>query len=97
MLNEIIKSQLLALQLGRLSDRGKTNFAQVSLAKMNNVRVALEISRSAREIHGANGIIDDFPIIRHMMNLESVKTYEGTQDIHRLIVGHAITGISAFE
>ncbi len=97
MLNEIVKGQLMALHLGRLKDQDECHFAQVSLAKMNNVSAALEIARKAREIHGANGIIDDYPVIRHLMNLESVKTYEGTHDIHRLIVGHAITGISAFE
>jgi len=96
MLNEIVKAQLLALQLGRLKDRGEYNFAQVSLAKMNNVNMALEIARAARELHGANGIIDEYPVIRHMLNLETVKTYEGTHDIHRLIVGNAITGVSAF-
>ena len=96
MLNEIVKAQLLSLQLGRLKDKGLYNFAQVSLAKMNNVSIALDIARSARDMHGANGIIDEYPIIRHMLNLETVKTYEGTHDIHRLIVGQAITGLSAF-
>ncbi len=96
MLNEIIKGQLLVHQLGRLKDKGSFTFHQVSLAKMNNVNAALEIARAARELHGANGIIDEYPVIRHMLNLETVKTYEGTHDIHRLIVGQAITGIPAF-
>lgn len=97
MLNEIVKGQLLSLQLGRMKDAGTYNFNQVSLAKMNNVNIAIEIARTARDIHGANGIIDEYPVIRHMLNLESVKTYEGTHDIHRLIVGQAITGYSAFK
>ncbi len=97
MLQEIVKAQLLSLQLGRQKDLGTYNYAQVSLAKMNNVAMALDIARVARDLHGANGIIDEYPVIRHMLNLESVKTYEGTHDIHRLIVGQAITGISAFK
>jgi len=97
MLCEIVKAQLLSLQLGRLKDAGTFNFAQVSLAKMNNVNIALDIARNARDLHGANGIIDEYPVIRHMLNLESVKTYEGTHDVHRLIVGNAITGIAAFK
>jgi glutaryl-CoA dehydrogenase len=97
MISEITKGQLLALQLGRLKDAGKLQFAQTSLAKRNNVAVALEIARLARDILGANGISLEFPVIRHMCNLESVKTYEGTHDIHTLIVGQAITGLSAFE
>ena len=96
MLTEIVKAQLLALQLGRLKDQGDYNFAQVSMAKMNNVNIALEIARTARDLHGANGITDEYPVIRHMMNLETVKTYEGTHDIHRLIIGNAITGIPSF-
>ena len=96
MVNEITKAQFLALQLGRLKDAGKYNFAHVSLAKMNNVAMALDIARQARDMHGANGILDEYPVIRHMLNLESVKTYEGTHDIHRLIVGHTLTGISAY-
>ncbi len=97
MLTEIVKAQLLSLQLGRLKDAGTYNFAQVSMAKMNNVAIALDIARAARDLHGANGIIDEYPVIRHMLNLESVKTYEGTHDVHRLIVANAITGISAFK
>ncbi len=96
MLTEITKGQLLALQLGRLKDAGKAHFAQISLAKRNNVEVALEIARMARETLGANGISLEFPVVRHMCNLESVKTYEGTHEIHTLIVGEAITGIPAY-
>jgi glutaryl-CoA dehydrogenase len=96
MLTEITKGQLLALQLGRLKDAGKLHFTQTSLAKRNNVAVALDIARLARDILGANGISLEFPVIRHMCNLESVKTYEGTHDIHALILGEAITGLSAF-
>lgn len=97
MMNEIVKGQLLVHHLGRMKDKGTYNFNQVSLAKMNNVHIALDIARVARDIHGANGIIDEYPVIRHMMNLETVKTYEGTHDIHRLIVAGAITGVSAFK
>ena len=97
MLREITKGQLLALQLGRLKDAGTLIPEQVSLAKMNNVDIALEIARVARDIHGANGILDEYPVMRHMANLESVKTYEGTHDVHNLILGRWITGIQAFE
>ena len=96
MLSEISKGQLLALQLGRLKDAGKLKHYQVSLGKRNNVWVARECARLAREILGANGIVDDYPVIRHMMNIESVFTYEGTHDIHALILGEAITGIPSF-
>jgi len=97
MLTEITKAQLLCLQLGRLKDAGRLRHPQVSLAKRNNVAAALEIARLARDIHGANGIVDEYPVIRHMLNLESVFTYEGTHDIHTLILGRDITGISALE
>ena len=97
MLTEITKAQLLCLQLGRLKDAARVRHTQVSLAKRNNVAAALEIARLAREIHGANGIVDEYPVIRHMLNLESVFTYEGTHDIHTLILGRDITGISALE
>ena len=97
MLTELTKAQLLCLQLGRLKDAGRLRHTQVSLAKRSNVAAALEIARLAREIHGANGIVDEYPVIRHMLNLESVFTYEGTHDIHTLIVGRDITGISALE
>lgn len=96
MLTEIVKAQLLAYRLGRLKDEDKDKYQQVSLAKRNNVYIALECARIAREIHGANGILDEYPIMRHMANLESVKTYEGTHDIHTLIIGEDITGFSAF-
>jgi glutaryl-CoA dehydrogenase len=80
-----------------LKDAGRYNHVQVSIAKRNNVQMALEIARVAREILGANGIADEYPVFRHMANLESVYTYEGTHDIHTLIIGQAVTGIAAFE
>jgi len=97
MLNEITKAQLLCLQLGRLKDQGTMRHTQVSLAKMNNVENALEIARMARDIFGAAGIVDEHPVMRHLMNLETVYTYEGTHDIHTLILGRDITGLSALE
>lgn len=96
MLTEITKGQLLALRLGRLKDEGKIDHSHTSLAKRNNCAVALEIARMARDILGANGISLEYPVIRHMCNLEAVKTYEGTHDIHTLILGQTITGLSAF-
>ncbi|MGE5111133.1 MAG: acyl-CoA dehydrogenase family protein [Acidobacteriaceae bacterium] len=96
MISEITKAQLLVLQVGRLKDAGKVQHQHISMAKRNNVWVALECARMARDILGANGIADDYPIMRHMMNLESVKTYEGTHDVHALIIGNSITGIDAF-
>jgi glutaryl-CoA dehydrogenase len=96
MINEITKAQLLCLQLGRLKDAGAVRPQQISLAKMNNVQMALDGARMARDILGAAGIVDEHPIIRHMMNLETVNTYEGTHDIHVLIVGRDITGLDAF-
>jgi glutaryl-CoA dehydrogenase len=97
MLEEITKAQLLAIQLGKLKDQGNVSFAQISLAKRNNVAIARDIARSAREILGANGITDDYPIMRHIMNLESVYTYEGTHEMHTLIVGKEITGFDAID
>ncbi|MBM4256740.1 MAG: acyl-CoA dehydrogenase [Deltaproteobacteria bacterium] len=97
MITEITKAQLLSLRLGRLKDSSKMRPEHVSMAKMNNVSMALHISRLARDILGANGITDDYPIIRHMLNLETVNTYEGTEDIHRLTIGRDITGLNAFE
>ncbi|HLF20346.1 MAG TPA: acyl-CoA dehydrogenase family protein [Bacteroidota bacterium] len=97
MVTEITKAQLMSLQLGRLKDSGKAKFTHVSMAKRNNVFHALEIARIARDIHGANGILDEYPVMRHMANLESVKTYEGTHDIHTLIIGEDITGIPAYK
>jgi glutaryl-CoA dehydrogenase len=96
MLTEITKAQLLCWRLGKLMDEGKATSAQISLAKRNNVHMALEIAREARQIHGAMGITGEYPIMRHMANLESVITYEGTHDIHLLILGNEITGIGAF-
>lgn len=97
MLTEITKAQLVNLRLGQLMNEGKATTAQISLAKRNNVAVALEIAREARQIHGGMGITGEYPIMRHMANLESVVTYEGTHDIHLLILGKEITGIPAFE
>ena len=97
MITEITKAQLLNLQLGKMRDNGTAKHFHISLAKRNNCEKALEIARMAREILGANGITDEYPIMRHSANLESVKTYEGTHEMHTLIVGENITGISAFE
>ena len=96
MVTELTKGQLLALQLGRLKDRGAFTPAQVSMAKMNNVKIAMDIARSARTMLGANGIMGEYPIMRHANNLESVYTYEGTHDMHTLIIGEAVTGIAAY-
>jgi glutaryl-CoA dehydrogenase len=96
MATELIKAQLLAVQLGRLKDQGMVHPVQVSIAKRNNCRQALSTAREARSILGANGITLEYPISRHMNNLESVFTYEGTDDIHTLVIGQAITGLSAF-
>jgi glutaryl-CoA dehydrogenase len=96
MINEITKGQLLVLQVGRLKDQGRAGHQHISMAKRNNVWMALECARLARDILGANGVADDYPIMRHMMNLESVKTYEGTHDIHTLIIGSNITGVDAY-
>jgi len=95
MITEITKSQLLAHRLGRLKDDGKVRAQQVSLAKRNNVGQALHIARLARDVLGANGIVNEYPVIRHMLNLETVNTYEGTYDMHTLIVGRDITGLDA--
>jgi glutaryl-CoA dehydrogenase len=97
MLTEITKGQLLVYRLGRLKDLNRARFDQVSMAKRNNVSVALEIARMARDILGANGILSEYPVFRHMANLESVYTYEGTHDIHTLILGHSITGLPAYD
>jgi len=96
MITEITKAQFLALQVGRLKDQGRVHPSHISMLKMNNVWMARETARLAREILGANGIVDDYVIMRHMNNLESVITYEGTHDIHKLVIGERITGISAF-
>jgi glutaryl-CoA dehydrogenase len=97
MLTEITKGQLLALQLGRLKDEGKATATQISMGKLNNVREALQIAREARTILGANGISLEYPVMRHMNNLETVLTYEGTNEIHMLAIGEEITGLGAFK
>ncbi|HEU5116691.1 MAG TPA: acyl-CoA dehydrogenase family protein, partial [Isosphaeraceae bacterium] len=96
MLTEITKAQLLCIQLGRLKDAGKLRPQQVSLAKRNNVSMATDIAREARRLLGANGILVEYQAMRHMSNLESVYTYEGTHDVHGLILGQDVTGFSAF-
>ena len=97
MITEISKAQLLALHVGRLKDRGKADFAHVSMLKRNNASMALDCARSARDLLGANGIMDEYPIMRHMCNLETVKTYEGTDHVHALVIGQRVTGIAAYE
>ncbi|MGB3616993.1 MAG: acyl-CoA dehydrogenase family protein [Catalinimonas sp.] len=97
MLTEITKGQLLALRLGQLKVAGRATTAQISMAKRNNVAIALDVAREARQVLGGMGITQDYSIMRHMMNLESVVTYEGTHDIHLLILGHEITGLQAFK
>ena len=96
MITEISKAQLLALHVGKLKDQDRLDPTHVSMLKMNNVWIAMETARKARDILGANGIVDDYCIMRHMNNLESVYTYEGTHDIHRLVIGERITGIPAY-
>ena len=96
MMVRVQKAELVALHLGRMKDQGDLSSAQVSFGKMDNVREALWIAREARSVLGANGITLEYPVIRHMNNLESVYTYEGTNEIHQLVLGQAITGISAF-
>ncbi len=96
MVQEISKAQLLAHHVGRLKEKGRLQPHHVSLAKMNNCRMALDVARDARDMLGANGIIDEYPVIRHMMNLETVNTYEGTEDIHRLVIGAEVTGLPAY-
>jgi glutaryl-CoA dehydrogenase len=97
MITEITKAQLLVWRLGSLANVGKATPAQISMAKRNNVNMALEIAREARQIHGGMGITNEYPVMRHMMNLETVLTYEGTHDIHLLITGHDVTGLNAFK
>lgn len=97
MITEITKAQLLAWRLGMLANAGKATPAQISMAKRNNVMMALEIAREARQIHGGMGITNEYPVMRHMMNLETVLTYEGTHDIHLLITGMDVTGLNAFQ
>ena len=97
MITEITKAQLLALQVGRLKDKGRADHAHVSMIKRNNVKIALDVARAARDILGANGVADEYPIFRHMCNLESVSTYEGTHNIHTLIIGERATGFPAYK
>ena len=97
MVQEISLAQLLNLHIARLKEKGELQPEQISLAKMNNCKMALQTARQARDILGANGIIDEYPIIRHLLNLETVNTYEGTEDIHRLSVGRSLTGLQAFK
>jgi glutaryl-CoA dehydrogenase len=93
---ELGKGTLLALHLGRMKDEGRLAPEQISFGKLNNVREALQIAREARTILGGNGLTSDFPVMRHMANLESVLTYEGTSEVHTLVLGHALTGVRAF-
>jgi glutaryl-CoA dehydrogenase len=97
MITEITKAQLLALQCGRLKDQGRLEPAHISMLKQNNVAMALECARLARDLLGANGIMDEYPIMRHLCNLETVKTYEGTDHIHTLVIGERVTGIAAYK
>jgi glutaryl-CoA dehydrogenase len=96
MITEITKAQLLALQVGRIKDKKKADAAHISMLKRNNVAIALECARLSRDLLGANGIMDEYPVMRHMANLETVKTYEGTDHIHALIIGEKVTGIPAY-
>ena len=97
MITEITKAQLLALQVGRLKDQGQADAAHISMLKRNNVAMALDCARTSRDLLGANGIMDEYPIMRHMCNLETVKTYEGTDHIHALVIGERVTGIAAYK
>jgi len=97
MITEITKAQLLALQCGRLKDKGKLDPAHISMLKQNNVTIALECARLSRDLLGGNGIMDEYPIMRHLCNLETVKTYEGTDHIHTLVIGERVTGIAAYK
>ena len=97
MITEITKAQLLALHAGRLKDQGKLEAAHVSMLKRNNVSMALDCARASRDLLGANGIMDEYPIMRHMCNLETVKTYEGTDHVHALVIGERVTGIAAYK
>src|SRR5450432_4868076 len=97
MITEITKGQLLALQVGKLKDAGKVEAAHISMLKRNNVAIALECARLSRDLLGANGIMDEYPIMRHMCNLETVKTYEGTDHVHALVIGERVTGVAAYK
>jgi len=96
MITEITKAQLLAVQVGRLKDQGRADPAHISMLKRNNAAIALECARLSRDLLGANGIMDEYPIMRHMCNLETVKTYEGTDHIHALVIGERVTGVQAY-
>jgi glutaryl-CoA dehydrogenase len=96
MITEITKAQLLAIQTGRLKDQGKLDPAHISMLKRNNVAIALECARQSRDLLGANGIMDEYPIMRHLCNLETVKTYEGTDHVHALVIGERVTGVPAY-
>jgi glutaryl-CoA dehydrogenase len=96
MITEITKAQLLALHCGRLKDKGKLDPAHISMLKRNNVSIALDIAREARDLLGANGITEEYPVMRHLCNLETVKTYEGTDHIHALVIGERVTGVAAY-
>ena len=97
MITEITKAQLLALHCGRLKDQGKLDSAHISMLKRNNVAMALDCARTSRDLLGANGIMDEYPLMRHLCNLETVKTYEGTDHIHCLVIGERVTGIAAYK
>jgi len=97
MITEITKGQLLALHVGRLKDQGRAHYSHISMLKRNNVKIALDVARAARDILGANGVADEYPIFRHLCNLESVFTYEGTHNMHTLIIGEQVTGIPAYK
>jgi len=97
MITEITKAQLLALQVGRLKDKDQADAAHISMLKRNNVAMALDCARASRDLLGANGIMDEYPVMRHMCNLETVKTYEGTDHIHALVIGERVTGIAAYK
>jgi glutaryl-CoA dehydrogenase len=97
MITEITKAQLLALHVGRLKDAGTTDPAHVSMLKRNNVAIALDCARTSRDLLGANGIVDEYPLMRHLCNLETVKTYEGTDHIHALVIGERVTGVPAYK
>lgn len=97
MITAITQGQLLAVHAGRLKDQGKLEPAHVSMLKRNNVAIALDCARVSRDLLGANGIMDEYPVMRHMCNLETVKTYEGTDHVHALVIGERVTGVAAYK
>jgi glutaryl-CoA dehydrogenase len=97
MITEITKAQLLALHVGRLKDSSEVDPAHISMLKRNNVTIALDCARTSRDLLGANGIVDEYPLMRHLCNLETVKTYEGTDHIHALVIGERVTGVAAYK